>query len=232
MMLWRSGSYSRSFTPSTTVRSGSVAGAEMTTFFAPASRCFWAEARSVKSPVDSIATSTPSSPQGSSAGSRTLTNLISWSPARMKPSPASTGRSSVPSTESCFSRCAIVFVSPMSFAATSSKSPPRARWARKKFRPIRPNPLIPTLIMSAMRLEKCQRRARPCGRGPRRPSISAVPVPIPERGKRSGRERDKRRADREAPRTTLPVLAPHPRPWRRTGSESVAGRARTRRCRV
>jgi hypothetical protein len=45
-----------------------------------------------------------------------------------------------------FRRCAIVFVSPMSFAATSSKSPPRARCARKKFRPIRPNPLIPTLI--------------------------------------------------------------------------------------
>ena len=40
-MMWCcSGSYSRSLTPSTTVRSGSVAGAEMTTFFAPASRCF------------------------------------------------------------------------------------------------------------------------------------------------------------------------------------------------
>jgi hypothetical protein len=67
--------------------------------------------------------------------------------ARMTPSPASTGKSSVPRTESCFRRCAIVFVSPMSFTATSSKSPPRSRCARKKFRPIRPKPLIPTLII-------------------------------------------------------------------------------------
>ena len=35
-----SGSYAPSFTPSTIVMSGSVAGAEITTFFAPASRCF------------------------------------------------------------------------------------------------------------------------------------------------------------------------------------------------
>ena len=65
MMLCFSGSYSPSFTPSTTVRSGSVAGAEMTTFFAPASRCFCAPSRLVKIPVDSIATSTPRSPHGS-----------------------------------------------------------------------------------------------------------------------------------------------------------------------
>ena len=37
-----SGSYVSSFTPSTIVTSGSVAGAEITTFFAPASRCFCA----------------------------------------------------------------------------------------------------------------------------------------------------------------------------------------------
>src|SRR5579862_5316705 len=37
-----SGSYSRSLTPRTTVRSGSVAGAEMTTLRAPACRCFGA----------------------------------------------------------------------------------------------------------------------------------------------------------------------------------------------
>ena len=48
--------------------SGSVAGAEMTTFFAPASRCFWAPSRSVKKPVDSSTTSTPRSPHGSARG--------------------------------------------------------------------------------------------------------------------------------------------------------------------
>ena len=42
----------------------------MTTFFAPASRCFCAPSRSVKKPVDSSTTSTPRSPQGSAPGSR------------------------------------------------------------------------------------------------------------------------------------------------------------------
>ena len=45
--------------------SGSVAGAEMITFCAPASRCLAASSRLVKKPVDSITTSTPRSPHGS-----------------------------------------------------------------------------------------------------------------------------------------------------------------------
>ena len=57
-------------TPRATVTSGSLAGAEMMTFLAPASRCLAASARAVKKPVDSITTSTPRSPQGSAAGSR------------------------------------------------------------------------------------------------------------------------------------------------------------------
>ena len=44
------------------------------------------------------------------------------------------------------SRCAIVAASPRSLAATTSKSPPRWRCDRKKLRPIRPKPLIPTRI--------------------------------------------------------------------------------------
>ena len=47
-----------------------VLGAEMITFLAPASRCFAAPSRSVKNPVDSTTMSTPSSLQGSAAGSR------------------------------------------------------------------------------------------------------------------------------------------------------------------
>ena len=39
MRLCCAGSYLSSFTPRTSVTSGSVAGAEMTTFFAPAVRC-------------------------------------------------------------------------------------------------------------------------------------------------------------------------------------------------
>ena len=46
-----------------TVTSGSVAGAEMMTFFAPADRCLAASSRLVKKPVDSRTTSIPRSPR-------------------------------------------------------------------------------------------------------------------------------------------------------------------------
>ncbi len=63
------GSYFCSLTPSTTVMSGSLAGAVMTTFLAPACRCLDEVARSRKIPVDSTTIPTPISPQGSVAGS-------------------------------------------------------------------------------------------------------------------------------------------------------------------
>jgi len=60
--------------------SGCLAGAEMMTFFAPASRCLFAPSRSVKIPVDSMTMSTPSFFQGSWVGSliwRFLMDLLS-----------------------------------------------------------------------------------------------------------------------------------------------------------
>src|SRR5918994_2616085 len=126
--------------------SGSVAGAEITTFFAPASRCFWAPSRLVKKPVDSSTTSTPRSPHGIAPGSRSESSLTSSPPARMTPPCTSTSPSSGPSVESYLSRCDIVATSPRSFAATISISALRSSCARKKFRPIRPKPLIPTRI--------------------------------------------------------------------------------------
>ncbi len=63
-------SYLSKLTPSATVMSSPFAGAEMMTFLAPASRCLAAFSRSVKNPVDSMTTSTPRSPHGSAAGSR------------------------------------------------------------------------------------------------------------------------------------------------------------------
>ena len=95
-----SGSYASSLTPRTIVMSGSVAGAEMTTFFAPASRCFWAPSRSVKIPVDSSTTSTPRSPQPSAAGSRSERIRISSPPARRTPSASSTSPANGPRFES------------------------------------------------------------------------------------------------------------------------------------
>ncbi len=67
--------YWSSLTPITTVMSSPVAGAEITTFFAPASRCLAAASRLVKIPVDSITTSTPRSFHGNVAGSRTANPL-------------------------------------------------------------------------------------------------------------------------------------------------------------
>ena len=57
-----------SLTPLTTVISGTFAGADMRTLFAPAFRCFFAPLLSVKKPVHSTATSTFSFFQGRSAG--------------------------------------------------------------------------------------------------------------------------------------------------------------------
>ena len=63
------GSKVSSLTPTTKVASTLVPGAEMRTRLAPASMWARALSPSVKWPVDSMTTSTPSSPQGSALGS-------------------------------------------------------------------------------------------------------------------------------------------------------------------
>ncbi len=76
MMFWLP-SYLSSLTPITMVMSSPLAGAEMMTFLAPASRWPLALAASVKMPVDSTTMSTPRSPQGSSeSGPRCARALI------------------------------------------------------------------------------------------------------------------------------------------------------------
>jgi hypothetical protein len=75
-MMWcAAGSYLSALTPSTTVMSGFLAGAVMTTFFAPALRWSSAFSLSVNRPVDSNTTSTPRSFHGSCAGSLTESTL-------------------------------------------------------------------------------------------------------------------------------------------------------------
>ena len=115
-------SYLSSFTPTTTVRSSSVAGAEMMTFFAPAEMCLPASAALVKNPVDSMTTSTPRSLHGSEPGSRFDRTLMSLPSTVMTPSPAETSYGSLPMTESYFSRWARVLVSVRSLTATISMS--------------------------------------------------------------------------------------------------------------
>src|SRR4051812_13490537 len=162
------GSYLSSLTPMTTVRSSPLAGAEMTTFLAPASRCLRASSALVKRPVDSTITSQPRSPQGSEAGSFSAETLMVLSPTRMPSSVRPTSSDSLPSTVSYFSRCASVLLSVRSLTATTSTSVDGcASTARKKFRPIRPNPLTPTRVVTAELLH-----AAPCGGGRYGPSPS------------------------------------------------------------
>src|SRR5690606_31808002 len=58
------------FTPYTNIGVASLDGADMITFFAPASMCFCAPSAVRKMPVDSITTSAPTSPHFRLAGSR------------------------------------------------------------------------------------------------------------------------------------------------------------------
>src|SRR4051794_13232179 len=148
-MWWEAGSYLSSLTPITIVMSSSLAGAEMMTFFAPPSRCALAVGPVVNRPVDSMTMSTPRSPHGSLAGSRSARILIDLSPTWMVSPSTDTGCGSLPTTLSYCSKWAMVATSPRSLAATTSMprsaaALPGAFTARQKLRPMRPNPLIPT----------------------------------------------------------------------------------------
>src|SRR5262245_647839 len=123
--------------------SGFLAGAVMTTFFAPAARCLAAESRSVNRPVDSNTTSTPRSFHGNCAGSRIDRTLNESPSTEMVSSLASTLACRLPSTESYFSRCASVVALVKSLTATKSTFLSLIA-ARMILRPIRPNPLMPT----------------------------------------------------------------------------------------
>src|SRR5918997_1820477 len=143
-------SYFSWLTPMTMVRSSPVAGAEMTTFLAPpASTCLRASSALVKKPVDSTTTSTPRSPHGRLAGSRSERTFMVF-PAILMPSPsAATSSDSTPRMLSYLSRCARTSGLVRSLTATISMSLPLAAAARQKLRPMRPNPLMPTRTVTA-----------------------------------------------------------------------------------
>src|SRR5438034_574820 len=147
------GSYFWWFTPITIVMSSPLAGAEMTTFFAPAARCLSASGRSVNRPVLSSTRSTPNAFHGSFSGSLIADTLIGL-PLTTSASPCA---STVPGNrrwmESYFRRCASVLVSVMSFTATNSSACCfMSTAARSTLRPMRPNPLIPTRTAMAVRV--------------------------------------------------------------------------------
>jgi len=96
--------------------------AEMMTFFAPALRCWPALSRVVNRPVDSMTTSTFSSPQGSSAGLRSASTLMVLDPTVMPSLVIATGTSRLPCVESYRKRWALTSGDVRSFTATTSMS--------------------------------------------------------------------------------------------------------------
>ncbi len=128
----------------TKVPSSLEAGAEMMTFLAPPSMWACALVASVKKPVDSMTMSAPTSPQAMSAGFFSAKILMVEPPTVIESSVTETSSASTPSTESYLSRWAMLLLSIRSLAATISMSAPDAWTARKKLRPMRPKPLIPT----------------------------------------------------------------------------------------
>src|SRR3954471_11069793 len=177
----------------TIVMSSSLAGAEMITFLAPpASTCLRASAALVKKPVDSMTTSTPRSPQGRLAGSRSESTFIVL-PAILMPSPSAAMSSlRTPRMLSYFSRCASTSGLVRSLTATISMSWPLAAAARQKLRPIRPNPLMPTRTVTAdlpLSRWSCRSTAAPRAATLRR-SLSVEGPPFPphvRRGPLKGR---------------------------------------------
>src|SRR3954452_25423581 len=163
----------------------------MITFFAPASTCARALVASVKKPVDSITTSAPMSPHFSADGSRSAKAGISWSPTWIAVSVEVTSASRRPRIESNLSRRARDVLSVRSLTPTISMSPSPARFwartARKKLRPMRPNPLIPTRTVTAVLLASGRGSLSRPYRGVRRPHPpSGVRASNPGSGPGSG----------------------------------------------
>ena len=146
MTWWFAASYFSWLTPMTIVMSSSVAGAEIMTFLAPAVMCFFASDALVKWPVDSMTMSALTDAQGRFAGSRSAKTLMVLPPTVMVSSVCETSKPRRPKIESYFKRWARVALSVRSLIPTILIFG-LVNAARKKLRPIRPKPLIPTLII-------------------------------------------------------------------------------------
>src|ERR1022692_1095285 len=121
------------------------AGAEIITFFTGPRMCFFASFASVKCPVDSITTCAPTDSQGSAPGSLSLNTFMVLLSIVMLSAPALILFGRLPRMESYFRRCASVFGSVRSLTATNSRLGSLSE-VRSTLRPMRPKPLMPTLI--------------------------------------------------------------------------------------
>ena len=107
------------FTPWTTVKSISLAGAEIITFLAPASICLTAEALSKKRPVHSKTISAPILPHGSFAGSFSAKIFMFWSPIWNPSDEVFTSWVKVPCVLSNFIKWALASIEPRSLVPTT-----------------------------------------------------------------------------------------------------------------
>src|SRR6266849_5178883 len=117
----------------------------MITFFTGARRCFLASTPLVKRPVDSTTISAPTEAQSISAGSLVLKTLKLFPSTAIVSSVCVTLCGRLPRTESYFKRCARVFASVTSLTATNWMSLSSSA-VRTMLRPMRPKPLMPTLM--------------------------------------------------------------------------------------
>merc|ERR1719231_1995031 len=144
-------SYSSVLTPTTMVGvSASFAGAEMMTFFAPASRWGRHDSVVVKAPVDSHTYSTPVSFHGISDGARTP-ERVTVRPLTMSELPSSP-ISHVPEKRPCtvsYSSRYLRYSGARAPLMCLSTKASRSIAMRTTWRPMRPKPLTPTLIGAA-----------------------------------------------------------------------------------
>src|SRR5271157_422170 len=139
------GSYLSSFTPNTMVMSSLVAGAVMMTFFTGPRKCCFADSALVNLPVDSMTTCAPTDAQSSLEGSFSAKTRMVFPSTVMESAVAEILLGRLPRMESYFRRWASVLGSVRSLTATKSRLP-SVRAVRRMLRPMRPKPLMPTLI--------------------------------------------------------------------------------------
>merc|ERR1719160_1259996 len=140
------GSYSSWLTPTTRVGvSASLAGAEMMTFLAPASRCFRQPSVVVNAPVDSQTYSTPVDFHGISVGSRVAESETGRPLMIRPPSESSHVPLKRPCTVSC-SRRYFMYSGDIGELMCLSTNDSRSIAMRTTWRPMRPKPLTPSLM--------------------------------------------------------------------------------------
>ena len=136
-----------SFTPKTMVFKSPLAGAEMMTLPAPASKWAAAFSASANTPVDSTTKSMFWLPHGRSAGLRSAVISITLPFTTKLPSETETSPGNAPWMLSYLSRWANVLTSVKSLMETTSNSERETNWRNAK-RPMRPNPLIAMRFMA------------------------------------------------------------------------------------